>query len=137
MSGHNHASHQWQTTMYGDNMHPRELNSINIAHTDAINYGRLSAIDRCIVTVGKRKPVYPALNQSPIPINYFYKEPKLLNANWGQFYRKYLLSQPECKYDKALSIDTNVRSSNFVNTNALKRYPNTSTLLRPDDGKEI
>ena len=115
-------------------MHPREWNSLNIEHTDAINYGRMSAIDRAIVTVGQKRPVGPVLKDNPIPMMTFKEEPAGPDANWPAFYRKYLVSQAETKYDRALSIDTKKRSSAYTNRTPRALAPSTRTLHRPAAG---
>jgi len=55
-------------------------------------------------------------------------------ANWGTFYRKYLVSQAETKYDRALSIDTKKRSSAYTNRTPRALAPSTRTLHRPAAG---
>jgi len=132
--GHNQASFQWYTNLYGTNMHPREWNSINIEHADGINYGKMSAIDRAIVSVGKKVPVGPLLKDNPIPTMVFDSKPAGPTANWPAFYRKYLLSQAETKYDTARSLDTKKRSNNYINTTPRARAPTTATLHRPSAG---
>lgn len=135
--GHNQASHQWYTSLYGDNMHPREWNSQNIEHTDKINYGRMNAIDRCIMTVGKKVPVAQSLRKAPIPVNAFTKPTQKVNntPNWDNFYIKYILSQPETKYDTDLSLATGNRSNAFVNPKPQPRGVQLDHLLRPEDGQ--
>lgn len=135
--GHNQASHQWYTSLYGDNMHPREWNSLNIEHTDKINYGRMNAIDRCIMTVGLKEQVGPNLRKAPIPINAFVKPTRIVNntADWNNFYIKYILSQPETKYDTDLSLATGNRGALFVNPKPQPRGIQYKHLLRPDDGQ--
>lgn len=133
--GHNQASHAAYTNLYGNNMHPREWNSMHIEHTDAINYGRMSAIDRAIRTAGQHKPVGPVLKKHVIRTNVFPTGKDHAGANWHQFYRKYMFSQPETKYDRALSLDTVLRSSAFINRDPPRLEPTVTRLADPDDGQ--
>ena len=137
MAGHNAASHLWFTNLFGDNMHSREYNSLNIAHVDAINYGRLSAIDRAIMTAGKHQPVAAAMTKSPVPAKVYVRTPTTHTADWGKFYTKYILSQAESKYDKTLSLSTEDRSNSLMSRDVHKLNPTKSTLLYPQDGQAI
>ena len=137
--GHNQASHQWYTNLYGDNLHPREWNSLNIEHTDLMNYGRLSAIDRCIRTAGQRMPVGPAMRSNPVSKMVFGRKAAVnkVDADWHQFYHKYMLSQPETKYDTALSLATEVRSSAYLNKYPIKLGPSEQQLAFPTNSRVI
>ncbi len=88
----------------------------------------MSAIDRAIVSVGKKVPVGPLLKDNPIPTKVFDSTPAGPAANWPAFYRKYLLSQAETKYDTARSLDTKKRSNNYINRTPRARAPTTATL---------
>lgn len=135
--GHNQTSHKWHTNLYGTDMHPREWNSGNIEHTDAINYGRMSAIDRALMTLGKKTAVGPALRDNPIPVMSHGTGGSHSNVapDWDGFRRKYVVSEAETKYDIARSLSTFKRSEAYINRTPRHRAPSTAALRDSSEGR--